>query len=81
VPRNSAGRQQYERTNGTSSATAYVAGIAALFASVTGLKGTALRDVIVKHAKPLAQGKSSSNVLLARYVPQPLQQPAPAKPS
>lgn len=52
--RNIAGHSRYQRKSGTSMATPYVAGIAALVAQSQGLRGDKLRRKLIESASPLA---------------------------
>lgn len=58
----------YARMSGTSMASPYVAGIAALAASAhPGLQGSALRQYLLDHAMPLAAAETRVGVGLARF--------------
>jgi subtilisin family serine protease len=67
VPGGANGEPSYERKNGTSMATPYVAGIAALVAAKTGLHGLELREHLIKHAIPLELEPARGGAGLARY--------------
>ena len=61
------GRSWYGAKSGTSMATPYVSGVAALVAAKTGLEGAALRDHLVEHAAPLPDGIDRVGRGLVRY--------------
>jgi len=67
--RTMANRSRYVRMSGTSMASPYVAGIAALYASVKpDLQGVDLRKRLVSSALPLRDGPDRVGAGLARYV-------------
>jgi len=69
LDRDAANRSWYARMSGTSMATPYVTGIAALFASANpGLQGKALRHHILSQALPLGEPPNRVGVGLARFV-------------
>jgi subtilisin family serine protease len=67
VPGSSNGEPNYESKNGTSMATPYVAGIAALVAAKTGLQGLELREHLIGKAISLGLEPARGGAGLARY--------------
>jgi serine protease AprX len=67
VPRKRQGESPYERKSGTSMAAPYVAGIAALVAAETGLRGIELRDHLLSKALDVGLDPERAGQGLARY--------------
>jgi subtilisin family serine protease len=70
VGRDKMNRSFYGVKSGTSMATPYVAGIAALVAQKTGKRGLALREHLIEHALPLKHPRERVGAGLARFVKQ-----------
>lgn len=68
VPRSGNRKSNYESYSGTNVAAAYVAGIAALYGSMTGLFGLSLRQKLIDTALPLEDIDSQTGSGFVRFV-------------
>lgn len=68
IPRGGNRRSRYETRSGTSVAAAYVAGIAALYGSMTGLSGLSLRQKLIETALQLTNREGRTGSGLVRFI-------------